>query len=181
MSADLVATSKFLSFVLRHKPEAIGLVLDANGWASLDELLRLANRHGHAMTIEDVVSVVASSDKQRFALDPAGERIRANQGHSAGVDLGLAALSPPELLYHGTAERFLPSIRQSGLLKQARHHVHLSQDARTALQVGERHGQPVVLTVRAASLSASGHPFYRSENGVWLTGHVPPAFIEFPA
>ncbi|RUL74966.1 RNA 2'-phosphotransferase [Dyella choica] len=180
MSKDPVATSKFLSLVLRHKPETIGLALDANGWVNLEELVRQANECGYGLTIKDIFDAVASSDKQRFALDPSGQRIRANQGHSVKVDLALAALQPPTLLYHGTATRFLTSIRHAGLLKQARHHVHLSLDAGTAARVGSRHGQPVVLIVRAEQMSHSGHLFYRSQNGVWLTDHVPPTFIEFP-
>jgi putative RNA 2'-phosphotransferase len=180
VSKDPVATSKFLSFVLRHKPETIGLTLDENGWANLEELVRLANDHGHTLTIKDIADVVANSDKQRFAMDSSGGRIRANQGHSIQVDLELTALQPPELLYHGTAKRFLASIRSDGLLKQARHHVHLSSDANAAALVGGRHGRPVVLTVRAGQMSCNGHLFYRSENGVWLTDQVPTAFIEFP-
>jgi putative RNA 2'-phosphotransferase len=180
VSKDYVAMSKFLSFVLRHKPESIGLTLDAKGWANMEELVRLANEDGQVLTIDDIAYVVASSDKQRFVLDPSGQRIRANQGHSVKVDLELAALQPPMLLYHGTATRFLTSIRQSGLLKQARHHVHLSPDADTAILVGSRHGRPAVLTVQAGQMSRNNYLFYCSENGVWLTDHVPPAFIEFP-
>lgn len=180
MEKDLVATSKFLSLVLRHKPEVIGLRLDENGWADLQELIRLANSSGHTLTRETIAKVVASNDKQRFAFDSAGNRIRANQGHSIEVDLALAPIQPPAVLYHGTAARFLDSIREQGLLKRQRHHVHLSQDKDTALAVGKRHGSPVVLVVQAEVMWQAGHKFFRSENGVWLTESVPDAFIEFP-
>lgn len=180
MDKALVSTSKFLSLVLRHQPELIALSLDPNGWADLQELVRLANASGHDMTADDILVIVRSSDKQRFTLDPSGQKIRANQGHSVEVDLELAPLHPPAILYHGTATRFLPSIHQSGLIKGARHHVHLSQDANTANVVGARHGQPVVLTIFAEDMWRNGHIFYQSRNGVWLTGHVPAPYIEFP-
>jgi putative RNA 2'-phosphotransferase len=180
MSHDAVAVSKFLSLVLRHQPEAIGLSLDANGWAEVEALVHLANQHGRPLTAEVIAQVVASSDKQRFAFDASGRKIRANQGHSVKVDLELSAVQPPSVLYHGTATRFLTGIRESGLLKQARHHVHLSQDEDTAVRVGERHGKVVVLVVRAAEMWQHGHLFYLSSNGVWLTDHVPASYIDFP-
>lgn len=180
MDKALVSTSKFLSLVLRHQPESIGLSLDTNGWADLTELVRLANAGGHHMTAEDVLAIVSGSEKQRFALDLTGQKIRANQGHSVNVDLELRPVRPPVALYHGTATRFLSSIHQSGLLKGARQHVHLSQDANTAAAVGGRHGHPVVLTVLADAMWCARHPFYQSKNGVWLTDHVPASYIEFP-
>jgi putative RNA 2'-phosphotransferase len=176
----LVSKSKFLSLVLRHQPESIGLSLDANGWADLQELVSLANAIGYCIAVEDVLLIVSSSDKQRFSLDPSGRKIRANQGHSIEVDLELMPLQPPSTLYHGTATRFMASIRQSGLLKGARHHVHLSQDVDTARAVGVRHGRPVVLVVLAEDMWRSGHVFYQSKNGVWLTEHVPVSYIAFP-
>lgn len=174
-------TSKFLSLVLRHEPERIGITLDDAGWTDVNVLLAAAAAHGVAVTREELEQIVASSDKQRFALSPDGARIRANQGHSVPVELGLAPLAPPMLLYHGTPSRFVDSIRATGLRKGERHHVHLSADAETARIVGSRRGPPVILIVRAADMAAAGHVFYRSENGVWLVDHVPPAFLEIPA
>lgn len=181
MVADLVKLSKFLSLVLRHKPEEIGLTLDDHGWAEVAELLRLANLHGSRLTRPLLEQVVAENSKQRFAISSDGERIRANQGHSIDVDLQLPASDPPELLYHGTASRFLESIRAQGLHSANRQHVHLSPDVPTAINVGQRHGQPVVLTVRALAMAAAGHRFYLSANGVWLTERVPIEYLEFPA
>ena len=180
MDKALVSTSKFLSLVLRHQPELIGLSLDPNGWADLEQLVHLANASGHRMTADDIRTIVRSSEKQRFTLDSSGRKIRANQGHSVEVDLELTPLNPPTVLYHGTTTRFLPSIHQSGLIKGARHHVHLSQDENTANVVGGRHGPPVVLTIHAEDMRSSGYIFYQSKNGVWLTDHVPASYIEFP-
>jgi len=170
--------SKFLSWVLRHQPQAIGLRLDAQGWASIDELLRLA-QPTHPLTHAQLQRVVAHSDKQRFAISADGLRIRANQGHSLPVDLGLTSAEPPPQLYHGTATRFVDAIRHDGLLPGQRQHVHLSVSPDTALQVGQRYGQAVVLTVRAQAMAEAGHAFYRADNGVWLTAQVQVAFIEF--
>ncbi|GAA4390578.1 RNA 2'-phosphotransferase [Hymenobacter koreensis] len=173
--------SKFLSLVLRHQPGTIGLSLDEAGWAEVNHLLTRLNQHGHAVTRETLEAVVAGSDKQRFAFSPDGQRIRANQGHSVTVDLGYTPQTPPEALYHGTAERNLPAIRSAGLLRQQRHHVHLSADVDTAHRVGQRHGRPVVLRIAAADMARTGYAFFLSENGVWLTEAVPPQFIGFPA
>jgi putative RNA 2'-phosphotransferase len=171
--------SRFLSWVLRHQPQAIGLHLDAQGWAAIDTLLELA-RPIRPLSRAQLQRVVARSDKQRFALSADGLRIRANQGHSLAVDLGLAPAMPPPQLYHGTATRFLDAIRRDGLLPGQRQHVHLSASPDTALQVGQRYGQAVVLTVRAQALADAGHAFHRADNGVWLTARVPVAFIAFP-
>jgi putative RNA 2'-phosphotransferase len=135
---------------------------------------------GKPITREQLEQAIATNDKQRFALSPDGTRIRANQGHSVEVDLGLVPQEPPELLYHGTARQFLEPIRAEGLVAGKRQHVHLSADVPTALKVGSRHGQPVPLTVRAGAMHRDGLAFYRSENGVWLTDNVPPEFIVFP-
>ncbi|MFZ5636415.1 MAG: RNA 2'-phosphotransferase [Pseudomonadota bacterium] len=175
---DVVAASKFLSFVLRHRPGSIGLVLDDAGWADIDALVRLAQPR-IALTRDLVERAVAGNDKRRFAISDDGRRIRARQGHSIDVDLALPTTTPPERLYHGTASRFVESIREAGLIKRSRQHVHLSADADTAARVGSRHGTPVVLIVRAGEMAASGHVFFLSENGVWLTDAVPPAFIDF--
>lgn len=180
-AVSLTKTSKFLSLVLRHEPEAIGLQLDANGWADIDTLIELANAGGKPVTRALIEQVVRESDKQRFAISDDGLRIRANQGHSIEVDLDLTALEPPAALYHGTATRFAKSIRNLGLVKQSRQHVHLSSDRDTAVKVGGRHGKPLVLTVRAGEMHARGIAFFRSANGVWLTDAVAAEFIDWPA
>lgn len=180
MSAPLVRLSKFLGLVLRHKPEMIGLPLDARSGADVAELLTKAKAHGVTFTRPQLEQIVATNDKQRFALSPDGQRIRANQGHSIKVDLGLEPQLPPPHLYHGTATRFLDSIRQQGLLARGRDHVHLSADVETAVRVGQRHGQPVVLTIQAGAMHNAGLLFYRSANGVWLVAQVPPHYLVFP-
>ena len=172
--------SRFLSFVLRHRPDRIRIVLDRQGWVSVDELLVVCARHGRRISREELEAAVAANDKKRFAFSADGLRIRASQGHTVEVDLGYDPLDPPELLYHGTAERNLKSIRRNGLQKGRRHHVHLSSDWETARYVGSRYGTPVVLEVRAGEMAESGLKFYRSDNGVWLTDSVPAAFIDFP-
>ncbi len=172
-----IQTSKFLSYVLRHRPDSIGITLDENGWVDVDELLGAAQRNGKRLSRERLEQVVACSDKKRFALSDDGRRIRANQGHSVSVDLDLEPVEPPELLYHGTVERFLDSIRSEGLVRGRRHHVHLSPDEATARTVGSRRGKPVILTVEAARMHAAGHEFFRSANSVWLTESVPAEFL----
>lgn len=169
--------SKFMSLVLRHKPETIGLKLDAQGWAKVDDLLEKMNQHGKRINRRLLEQVVATNDKKRFTFDADGTRIRANQGHSIQIELGYVPETPPEILYHGTARRFIDSIFKSGLEKRQRHHVHLSADIPTALNVGGRHGKPVILEVLAGAMSEQGHAFYRSKNGVWLTDHVPTEFL----
>lgn len=169
--------SKFLSYVLRHQPDAIGLSLDAQGWTSMDDLIAKAAAAGTRLTREAIGRVVRQSDKQRFALSEDGLQIRANQGHSVDVDLALADRQPPDILFHGTATRVLDAILREGLKAQARHAVHLSSTRDTAHRVGRRHGSPVVLLVRAAELARDGHRFQCSENGVWLTAEVPPRYL----
>jgi putative RNA 2'-phosphotransferase len=176
-SDPLRPLSKFLSLVLRHQPQTIGLTLDEAGWVEVDELLRALGRHGHPTDRAQLEQVVAQSDKQRFALSPDGRRIRANQGHSVPVELGYTPQTPPERLYHGTAARNLPAIQAEGLVRGSRHHVHLSPDVDTAYRVGQRHGAPVVLPILAGDMHRQGYPFYQSDNGVWLTEHVPPQFL----
>jgi putative RNA 2'-phosphotransferase len=178
MGGSLEKTSKFLSLVLRHEPEKIGLQLDKQGWVVIDELLQKAGPH-LPLTNELLHQIVSTSDKKRFAISEDGLRIRAHQGHSVEVELGLQPQTPPGVLYHGTASRFLDSIRQQGLLRGERHHVHLSANIDTALTVGKRHGQAVILTVKAAQMQRAGHVFYCSENSVWLTDHVPVEFLVF--
>lgn len=180
MEPQLVKLSKFISLVLRHDPGRFGLTLDPQGWVAVDELLTAAARGGVALDDATLRRIVSENDKQRFAFSSDGRRIRANQGHSVEVDLGLPPVTPPELLYHGTTERFLEPIRRTGLEKRARQHVHLSIDEPTAVKVGQRHGRPVVLTVRAGAMAAAGFTFYRAANGVWLTERVPPEYLVFP-
>ena len=179
MTHDLVRASKFLSLVLRHAPERIGLTLDCAGWADMAELVERARAAGMPLTREAVLEIVATSDKQRFALDTKRTRIRANQGHSVDIDLGLEPTEPPAILFHGTAVATVPAIRREGLKPGDRQHVHLSPDEATAVKVGQRHGRPVVLRVFAGKMWGQGTPFYCSANGVWLTPAVPPEFIEF--
>lgn len=179
-SVSLTKTSKFLSLVLRHSPESIGLELDPNGWADIEELIDRANAEGKPITRALIDEVVRDNDKQRFAISADGLRIRANQGHSVDIDLALVPLPPPATLYHGTATRFAKSIRKLGLLKQNRQHVHLSADEDTAVKVGIRHGKPLLLRIRADDMHAAGIAFFRSENGVWLTNAVAAEFIDWP-
>lgn len=178
MDRQLLKISKYLSLILRHRPDKIGLTLDAQGWADVDELLLKANQHGMAVTRPLLDEVVEHNDKQRFAFNVDGTRIRANQGHSIKIDLGLEPIAPPARLYHGTAARFLDSIQQQGLLRGKRDFVHLSPDEATARKVGARHGEPVVLTVDAGQMQADGFTFYRAANGVWLTLYVPREYLE---
>lgn len=178
---NAVRVSKLLALALRHQPSALGLSLDAHGWASVDDVLRGLHDQGLAISAEELEDVVATSDKQRFALSADGTRIRANQGHSIAVDLGLTPASPPERLFHGTTTRFGESIREKGLLPGARTHVHLSLDEATATTVARRRRGPhVILGVRAGDLHREGHTFYRSQNGVWLTDRVPPTHLVWP-
>jgi putative RNA 2'-phosphotransferase len=172
--------SKFLALVLRHKPEEIGIRLDEAGWVEVEVLLEAMGRNGECVSREELEEVVTTNDKKRFALSGDGRRIRANQGHSVDVDLHLPAVMPPEILYHGTADRFLEGIRKTGLQKGQRQHVHLSETKETGETVGKRHGRPVVLQVRAGDMHRAGRKFWRSENGVWLTEVVPAEFIVFP-
>jgi len=174
MNRNSIKISKFLSFVLRHKPEAIGLSLDAEGWADVDELIHKADVPiSHAL----LYKVVSENDKKRFVLSGDKKLIRANQGHSIEVDLGLKPAEPPKILYHGTATRFLDSIYLSGLLPQNRQYVHLSPDFETATKVGERHGKSVVLIISALAMHQEDHQFFQAHNGVWLIKAVPENFI----
>jgi len=177
---SLEKTSKFLSLVLRHQPEHIGLTLDGQGWADIAHLIAQANAAGVVLTEELLAELVATSDKQRFAIDPSGTRIRANQGHSINVDLKLGPQVPPAQLFHGTATRFAAAIRSEGLVAGARQHVHLSADRDTARKVGARHGTPLILTVDTAAMQRDGKVFYLSANQVWLTDAVDAVYIGFP-
>jgi len=170
--------SKFVSYVLRHKPESIGLVLDPAGWADLDELLRKANEHGKPLRMADIQPLLHDQDKKRFALSDDGKRIRAVHGHSVKqVQLGYTPQTPPDILYHGTATRFLAGISEKGILSANRRYVHLSAGKENALLVGERHGAVALLEVDARRLHAEGHPFYLSETGIWLTENIPVGYF----
>lgn len=169
--------SKFLSKHLRHEPQALGLTLAPGGWVGVDELLQACTAQGVSLARSQLEEIVTTSDKQRFAFDDTGTRIRANQGHTTEVDLQLAPQAPPAILYHGTPGPNVAAIQREGLKRMARHHVHLSSDAEIAQRVGARRGKPVVLRIDAAAMHAAGHVFYCSDNGVWLVGAVPPEYI----
>lgn len=177
-SKDLTGLSKFLSLVLRHNPAAAFVELDDNGWVDVDALLKGCERARKPLTRAVLELIVAEDNKQRYAFSPDGTRIRANQGHSVEVDLGLEPRTPPEFLYHGTASRFLEPIRREGLKPGSRQYVHLSTDIPTATAVGSRHGKPVILRVRSGDMARSGHKFYISANAVWLVDSVPAGFLD---
>ncbi|MXV09030.1 MULTISPECIES: RNA 2'-phosphotransferase [unclassified Xanthomonas] len=178
MSKQHTDISKFLSFVLRHEPQAASITLDSEGWAEVDALIAGASQSGRTLDADLIRAVVDSSDKKRFALSEDGRRIRAVQGHSNdSVAIQYDAKVPPEFLYHGTATRFLDAILAEGLRAGQRHHVHLSQDIATATTVGKRHGTPVVLKVEALRMHQQGFAFFQADNGVWLTQAVPSSFF----
>jgi putative RNA 2'-phosphotransferase len=172
--------SKFLSLVLRHRPEQIGIELDEGGWVEVDLLLDRLKRHGKNWTREQLETVVRENDKQRFIFDDSETRIRANQGHSIDVKLDYESAEPPETLLHGTPEKFVSAIRKSGLKKMRRHHVHLHADETIASAVGQRRGKAVVLRIRAGEMHSAGHEFFVTPNQVWLVESVPAQYIDFP-
>jgi putative RNA 2'-phosphotransferase len=174
----LTEASKFLSYVLRHEPEAIGLILDREGWATIDDLVLCAQRSGQILSDALIRQVVETNDKQRFAISTDGLRIRAVQGHSSkSVAIMYDEKVPPEFLYHGTATRFLASIHKEGLKPGKRQHVHLSEDVKTAITVGQRYGKAIVLKIETLRMHQQGFRFYQAENGVWLTYQVAPEFM----
>jgi putative RNA 2'-phosphotransferase len=172
-----VRISKFLSKHLRHDPGGLGLELEEGGWVLVDDLVRGCARNRFPVTLEELLEVVASSDKQRFSFDETGARIRANQGHSVEVDLALDPVTPPDVLYHGTGHTTAEAVQREGLRKMRRHHVHLSADVETATRVGARHGRPVIFAVDARAMVEAGIPFFCSANGVWLVDEVPPTHL----
>jgi putative RNA 2'-phosphotransferase len=172
-----VKVSKRLSRILRHDPASVGITLDAAGWVAVDTLLAALARHGARVSRADLDHVVATNNKRRFAFSDDGRSIRASQGHSVEVDLGLPPSDPPAVLYHGTTGRVLEAVLREGLRPMSRQDVHLSADTGTAVRVGSRHGRPVVLAVDAAAMAADGHEFRVSANGVWLTDAVPPRYL----
>jgi len=173
----IIRISKFLSLVLRHHPGKIGIHLDTAGWTSVDGLLKGMAGAKFDVSLDDLRTVVAENNKKRFSLNDDETMIRASQGHSVKVEFEYAPTAPPDMLYHGTVERFLVSIRSQGLKPKNRHHVHLSVDMETARTVGVRRGKPVILGIDAERMSNEGHLFYLSDNGVWLTSLVPAGFI----
>lgn len=170
--------SKFLSKYLRHLPERLGLTLGPGGWVPVAELLAACSRVDFPISSDELIEVVRTNSKQRFSFDETGLLIRANQGHSVGVDLQLEPCIPPNVLYHGTGESAVPSILERGILRMRRDHVHLSADVATAIMVGIRHGRPVVFAVDAAAMACDDYVFYRSDNLVWLVAHVPAAYLK---
>ncbi|WP_266366092.1 RNA 2'-phosphotransferase [Tellurirhabdus rosea] len=174
---ELTRISKFLSFVLRHQPAAIGIQLDQNGWADVNDLIQKANAHGIRFDRETLNHLVATNSKKRFAFNDTYERIRASQGHSFDIELGNNSQKPPQILFHGTSENSVQSILDSGLKKQSRQYVHLSRDSETAIKVGQRHGKPVVLRVFAEEMYNENFQFFLSDNGVWLTDNVPAKYL----
>lgn len=174
---DLKTLSRFLSLILRHKPEVIGITLDEHGWADVPQLIE-GIRRTRPFDRETLEEIVRTDSKQRYSFSEDHALIRANQGHSIPVDVELEPLAPPEFLWHGTGEKFTASIEAEGLTRKSRLYVHLSGDPETAKSVGARHGRPVVYRVRTGEMARQGFVFFRSVNGVWLTHHVPAVFLE---
>lgn len=168
---------KFLSLVLRHEPQKIGIELDPNGWVNVQELIEKCGKHRVSFTMNELEEIVATNDKKRYSFNEDKTKIRANQGHSVDIDLALSPVEPPEYLYHGTADRFCASIMENGIKKASRQHVHLSKDKETAHKVGSRHGRPVILTILSGQMYRDGIEFFVSDNGVWLTDFVEPKYI----
>ncbi|OCG71457.1 RNA 2'-phosphotransferase [Gilliamella sp. Occ3-1] len=180
MNKQLNKTSKFLSYILRHQPKAIGITLDSDGWVDIVHLIAQANQHGEPLTRELIEQVVKTSDKKRFTISDDGIKIRAAQGHSTQqVKIKYVEKVPPKFLYHGTAMRFIDSIKKQGLIAGDRHYVHLSIDEQTANTVGKRHGKPILLKLKALQMHQQGFKFYLADNGVWLTDAVPNTFLIF--
>ena len=175
---EIIRFSKFLSLVLRHQPEKIGIALDENGWTNVNALIWQSNKNGVKLTPEILSQVVETNNKKRFSFNLDKTEIRANQGHSVSIELGYQPQQPPAILYHGTGEKAVSLILKTGLDKRKRHHVHLSTNIETALEVGKRHGKPVVFIVEAAAMHQDGLVFYLSENNVWLTDKVPAKYLQ---
>jgi len=169
--------SKFLSLILRHKPEKIGVKLDKNGWIDINELIEKTNKYGIKIDRETLNHIVATNSKKRFAINDKLDKIRASQGHSIDIELGYTSQKPPKTLFHGTSEKSVQSILEKGLKKQNRQHVHLSNDIETANKVGQRHGKPYIFKVLAEQMFNDSFEFFISENGVWLTNYVPEKYL----
>ena len=175
--ANYRGLSKFISLILRHKPEVIGISLDEHGWANVDELLA-GIRRTRPINMEILEEIVRTDEKQRYTFNEDHTRIRANQGHSIQVDVEIDEAEPPEYLFHGTGRKYVKSIDQTGLIPKSRLYVHLSRDQETATKVGKRHGEPVIYKVAAGAMARDGIKFWRSANGVWLTKRIPPEYLE---
>lgn len=176
---NLVNLSKFISLVLRHKPYVVGLKLDKEGYVGVDDLIDAINKNSnYSVDLNTLITIVETDNKRRYSFDKYGTRVRANQGHSVKVDLGLKEVTPPKILYHGTGEKYLSSILEKGLISKSRLHVHLSEDIKTAINVGSRHGNPVVLVVDTERMLKDKYKFFLSENGVWLINSVPSKYLK---
>jgi len=175
---QFVRASKFLSLILRHKPEAGGITLDPNGWAATNSVLGALGRQGYSDKLEDLDTIVNTDNKKRYIYSEDKSKIRANQGHSVEVDLELSPQQPPEKLYHGTAQKSVQSILAGGLNAGSRQFVHLSTDIDTATNVGSRHGKPQILVIDAYAMHKAGRKFYLARNGVWLTKEVPVKYLQ---
>lgn len=173
---NIKETSKFMSLILRHKPETIGISLDEHGWADVDELIAGISRT-HEFNRDMLEEIVRTDEKQRYSFNEDKTLIRANQGHSIPVDVELDEVEPPEELWHGTGEKYVSSIDEQGLIPKSRLYVHLSKDKETAVKVGKRHGKPVLYVVKAGEMCKDGYKFYLSKNGVWLTKEVPVKYL----
>lgn len=172
-------TSQFIALILRHKPETIGITLDEHGWANVQELIDGINATGkHHLNMELLEEIVRLDEKQRYSFNEDRSLIRANQGHSIPVDVDLRETLPPKVLYHGTGEKYVPSIDEQGLIPKSRLYVHMSADKETAKTVGSRHGRPVIYEIDCKSMSEDGYRFYLSENHVWLTKAVPAKYLK---
>ena len=178
MSKNEINISKFLSLVLRHQPETIAIILDQNGWADVNDLIEKANNYGIKFDRETLNHIVATNPKKRFAFNDTLDKIRASQGHSVEIELGYTNQKPPEILFHGTAEKFVQSILDTGLEKGNRQQVHLSADVETAIKVGQRHGKPFVFKVVAEKMYNDNFEFFISDNGIWLTDNVPTKYLK---
>ncbi|THB82080.1 RNA 2'-phosphotransferase [Pantoea allii] len=179
MSKKNTDISKFLSYILRHQPETIGLSLDREGWAVISDLILCSIKEGYALDNNLLHNIVDNSDKKRFTISDDGLRIRAAQGHSTKqVNIAYSEVIPPNILYHGTATHFISAIKEQGLIPSSRQYVHLSSDEDTAIKVGQRHGKPVVLKINALDMYEQGFKFFQADNGVWLTDRVPYIFIQ---
>lgn len=174
---DYTKLSRFLSLILRHKPEIIGIELDEHGWAEVAALIEGVNKK-HTINMDILEKIVRTDDKQRYSFNEDRTLIRANQGHSILVDVELPITKPPKELWHGTAEKYVVSIEKNGLISKSRLYVHLSVDIETAVKVGGRHGKPIVYKIDAEQMDKDGYTFYLSVNGVWLTKTVPVQYLQ---
>lgn len=174
---NLTKTSKYISLILRHKPETIGITLDKNGWANVNELIKGVNKT-HKLDMKTLEEIVETDDKQRYSFNEDKTKIRANQGHSVDVDVELEEVVPPDMLWHGTGVKYMKNIDVEGLISKSRLYVHLSADPNTAIEVGKRHGAPMIYCIDALRMYNDGYKFYKSKNGVWLTKHVPAEYFK---